>query len=162
MALANSLSQLAALAQGIIAIAQQVQSTSRIMYMLGPFMFSRDTAAPNTLTRTNSYSWVKQARLGRDAASQFTGIGDDRFEIEGTIYPEYAGGIEQITLMRLLAGQGEPYMFVSGKGIVYGDYCITSIEETDREFNKDGSPKKVEFTITLERYGDDNNGGGFF
>ena len=162
MALANSLSQLSAIAQGIVAVAEQLQSTSRIMYMLGPFMFSRDTAAPNSLTRSNKYDWVQQGRMGRDSASQFVGNSEDRIELQGTIYPEYAGGVEQITLMRLLAGEGIPYLFVAGTGIVYGDYCISSIEETDKHFHANGSPKQVDFTLVLDRYGEDDLTGGLF
>ncbi|NVK42099.1 MAG: phage tail protein [Oceanospirillaceae bacterium] len=133
------------------------------MYMLGPFMFSRDTAAPQSITRTNNYEWAKQPRLGRESASQFTGIGDDTIELEGVIYPHYKGGTEQITLMRLMAQEGKPLMFVSGNGFVYGEYCIVDIEEKGTYLAANGDPRKVEFTLTLERYGsDDDDTGSLF
>lgn len=163
MSVISSISTLASLAKGALGVAVQVQNTSRIMYMLGPFMFSRDTAAPQTISRTNHYEWSQQARLGRENSNQFTGIGEDTIELEGVLYPEYKGGTEQITLMRLMAEQGKALMFVSGTGFVYGEYCIVDVEEKGMHLAPNGKPKKVEFTLTLQRYGaDDDDAGGLF
>ncbi len=156
---ANTLSEISKVAQGAVALVQQLQNSARIMYMLGPFMFSRDTASPQSIERTSEYSWTQQSRLGRDSASQFTGITNDTFDIEGVIYPEYKGGIEQITLMRILAEQGEPLMFVSGTGVVHGNYCILSVEETAQHLAPNGSPRKLEFTLSLQKYGADDEDG---
>lgn len=152
----GSLGALGKLAKAASAIATQVQNSSRIMYMLGPVMFSRDTVSPKTLNRTTDYSWPLQARIGRTGARQFTGINNDTIEVDGTLYPQYGGGTEQITLLRLLAETGEPQIFLNGQGIVYGKWCIVNVEEKSTYLNPNGSAKKIDFTVTLEAYGEDD------
>ena len=38
---------------------------------------------------------------------------------------------------------------------VWGDWVITQIEETGREFYADGAPRAISFSITLAEYGHD-------
>ena len=154
----TSLSNFSRLRAGISAVAAQVGRSSRIMWMLGPFMFSRDTAAPSTSRRTAEYSWPGQGRFGRDPALQFTGNGADTIKLDGTIYPHYRGGLNQIAAMRELAGLGEPQLLIDGRGMVYGKWVIQRVEETGTVFLDNGTPRKISFRISLQRYGEDRTG----
>lgn len=154
----TSLTNFSRLRAGIEAVHAQAQRSSRIMWMLGPFMFSRDTAAPAKLQRVTEFSWPSQARMGRDPALQYTGPGADTIDLDGVIYPHYKGGLSQMQAMRELAGLGEPQLLVDGRGMVYGKWSILRVEETGSVFFDNGTPRKIEFKLSLQRYGEDNAG----
>jgi phage protein U len=151
----ESLTNFSRLRQGIEAVAAQAQNSSRIMWMLGPFMFSRDTAAPTTLRRSTEFGWASQDRFAKGPALQYTGPGADTFDLDGTIYPHYAGGLGQVQAMRELAGLGLPQLLVDGRGVVYGKWAILRVEETGTVLAPNGTPRKVAFKVSLQRYLDD-------
>ena len=122
---------------------------------LGDYRFSVDTAAFGKLSRSVEYRWPSQDRAGRRPAKQFTGIGTETIEVDGVIYPHYKGGLGQMDEFRALAGEGVPYLLVDGRGKVWGKFCIESIKETRTVFFADGTPRKIEFALTLSHYGED-------
>ena len=139
---------------------------STTMMTLGNFQFSIDTAAYQGLKRENSWRWAKQERIGRDAAQQYIGPGNDKVTLDGTIYPHFRGGLGQLDAMRSLADQGEELRLVDGRGYVLGTYVITRISENQAIFASEGVPLKQEFQIELALYGEDgvpnsaSSGGG--
>lgn len=130
------------------------------MMTLGSFQFSIDTAAFDDLKRVTTYRWKQQERLGREPANQFIGIGNDKFTINGTIYPAYRGGLGQINQMREAAALGEEQQLIDGTGNVIGPFVITSITEVQTVFASEGVPLKQEFTMELAQYGEDQTTGG--
>ncbi len=130
-----------------------------MMMILGNYRFSIDSAAYQTFARSTEYRWEELQRLGKESAMQFLGNGTDSITLEGTIYPQFKGGVQQIENMRSQAGQGVPLMLISGNGTAFGRWCITSVTEHQETFMKDGSPRKVTFSITLKKYGEDNQNG---
>lgn len=128
------------------------------MAKLGPFQFSIETAAFDTLQHNASYKWQGKERIGRTPAQQFTGPEAETITLGGAIYPHYKGGIKQIGLMRALAktGQPQPLIYAFERvGQYCGKWCITSVDETRTVFFDDGSPRKIEFNLTLVEYGED-------
>lgn len=130
-----------------------------MMMILGNYRFSIDSAAYQTFARSSEYRWEELKRIGKESAMQFLGIGTDTITLEGTIYPQYRGGIGQIEHMRSEAGQGIPLMLISGNGTAFGRWCIVSVTEHQETFLKDGSPRKLTFSITLKKYGEENQNG---
>ena len=133
---------------------------TKTMMALGDFRFSIDTAAYQKLQRTVEYRWPAQARVGRRPARQFVGIGDESISLDGVIYPSFAGGLGQLDQMRELAGQGKPLIMTlgpdeKGSGRVMGKFCITRVAETQPEHFSDGTPRKQEFRLQLDHYGED-------
>ena len=63
------------------------------------------------------------------------------------------------TLMRAQAGLGKPLFLVSGNGFAFGRWCIVKITENQSNFLNDGAPRKIEFSISLKRYGEDQKRG---
>ncbi|ETX03575.1 MAG: tail protein (plasmid) [Candidatus Entotheonella factor] len=128
---------------------------SQTMLALGDFRFAVDTAAYQTLQRTSAYRWPGQERLAREPALQFTGPGTETLTLDGVIYPAFRGGLGQLDAMREMAARGEPLLLVDGLGQVRGQWVITQIEESQSHFLPKGIPRKMTFTLSLQRYGED-------
>ncbi len=126
-----------------------------MMMILGVYRFAISSAAYQTLKRQSEYRWQEVNRLNANPALQFTGFGTETIELEGTIYPHFKGGLRQVTLMRAEAGVGKPLMLISGNGYAFGRWCIVKISENQSMFMKDGAPLKIEFSVSLKRYGED-------
>jgi hypothetical protein len=130
-----------------------------MMMILGVYRFAINNAAYQTLKRQSEYRWQEINRMGANPALQFTGFGVETIDLEGVIYPHFKGGLRQVTLMRAEAGVGKPLMLISGNGNAFGRWCIVKISENQSVFMKDGTPLKIEFSISLKRYGEDSKPG---
>ncbi len=128
---------------------------SLVMMALGTFRFGVNQANYQTFSRTASWRWEAQDRVGRRPAMQFIGPGADDITLEGVIYPHFRGGLRQVEMMRLVANQGQPLILVDGLGWVWERWVITSVEERKSLFMADGTARKIEFTMTLSAYGSD-------
>ncbi|WP_320172618.1 phage tail protein [Maridesulfovibrio sp.] len=122
------------------------------MLKLGDFIFSVDTAAYQDLQRSTARNWAKINRIGKRAAHQDLGPGDDSITLPGVIYPTYKGGLGQIDKMREMQGKGEPLMLVDGLGNVHDKWVIVTLTEKDDAFFRDGVAQKQEFTLKIERF----------
>ncbi len=89
------------------------------------------------------------------AASQFLGPGDDTITLSGWITPDIAGDIVSIHELRTMGDKGEPYVMVSGTGVIYGLWEITTLDETQTLFYPNGTPRKIEFSLSLHRVDDE-------
>lgn len=126
-----------------------------IMMMIGPFPFGINTAAYDALSRTSSWRWKSQARVGRAPALQFVGPDAQSITLSGIILPAFRGGLGQVAAMRDVADTGEPQLLVDGRGFVLGDWVIKSIDEREGAHLSHGAPQRIEFSMTLEEYGED-------
>lgn len=125
-----------------------------IMLALGDYRFSIDTAAYDQLRRASAYRWSSQERVRKAPALQYGGEGDETIELQGTIYPTYRGGLDQLDLMRAEAGKGVPLLLVDGLGRVHGHYAIEHVDETRSVLFANGMPRRMEFSLGLKRYND--------
>jgi len=126
-----------------------------MMLALGPYRFSLNTGAYQSLKRSSEYRWSALERIGQEPLLQAVGPGSDRIDLDGVIYPHFRGGLGQINAMRDAAVRQEPLMLINGLSEVLGRFVITQIEETQNTFLPDGVPRKIEFRLSLERYGED-------
>lgn len=128
------------------------------MARLGDFTFNIDTAAFQALERVSSWRWQGIDRIGRKPAQQNTGQEADTINLSGVIYPHYKGGLGQVGRMRAQANLGEPlpliYAFESA-GQYCGLWCIKQITEARTVFFSDGTPRRIEFSLSLVEYGED-------
>jgi phage protein U len=125
------------------------------MMALGGYRFSLDTATYQELRRRNAYRWQAQDRLQRMPAQQFLGPGGETLDLKGVIYPHYRGGFGQIDAMREQAGMGVPLLLVDGLGIIWGQWVVLQVDETRSLPFDNGQPRKLEFQLSLARYGED-------
>lgn len=124
-----------------------------VLMKLGSFTFGVDTAAYQELTRSNEYRWKTVNTVGKQGR-QYIGEGLETISLNGTIFPLYKGGTDQLDDIRELANTGEPQILVDGRGNVWGKFTIDRVEERATNFLSNGAPRKQKFTIKLTRFHD--------
>lgn len=124
--------------------------------MLGAYPFMLNTAAYQQLKRNADYRWKELDRIGRKPAQQYIGPGADQITLEGEILPHWKGGAAQVDVMRAQASLGVPLVLLEGYGgFVLGTWVILKINETKSELMGDGTPRVINFSMTLKEYGED-------
>lgn len=127
------------------------------------YYFNVDTAGFQRLTRTSSYAWKEQTRLGRRSAQQSVGLGPESLSLHGVVMPLFirAGdnsqrvGWNQPRTLRELAELREPVNLSSGRGDDLGNWCLTKITETQEALFANGVPRQQTLDLEFTRYGDD-------
>lgn len=131
-----------------------------VMMQLGGFQFGINTAAFQSLARSNEWRWPSQDRFGKPPVLQHVGQGAETITLPGVIYPEWRGGLGQLDAMRAQAGKGQPLTMVDGQGRMMGLWAIERIDEKQAIFADAGMPRKVEFTLQLRRFFESEATGG--
>ncbi|SCZ38177.1 MULTISPECIES: phage tail protein [Pseudomonas] len=126
-----------------------------MMLALGMFVFSLSTAAYQELQRQTDWRHASSGRVGAAPARQFIGRGEDSITLPGVILPELAGSALSLDALRLMANTGKAWPMVEGSGRIYGLWIIESLSETKTLFFRDGTPRRIEFTLNLKRIDDD-------
>lgn len=129
-----------------------------MMLALGMFVFSLSTAAYQELQRQTEWRHASNNRIGAAPARQFMGRGDDAITLPGIIFPELAGSTLSLDALRLMANTGKAWPMVEGSGRIYGLWVIESLSETRTLFFRDGTPRRIEFSLSLKRIDDDRIG----
>ncbi len=124
---------------------------------LGLFVFSLNTLSYQELQRRTSWKHPTQSLVGARDASQFLGPGEDIITLAGSIVPEFAGDVASLDELRRMANTGQAWALVEGSGTIYGAFVITELDETKSLFFVDGTPRKIEFTLTLRRVDQDDD-----
>ncbi|MFR0689549.1 phage tail protein [Enterobacterales bacterium AE_CKDN230030158-1A_HGKHYDSX7] len=126
------------------------------------FFFNIDTVPFESATRTSQLTWKEQARLGRRAAQQYVGVGDESLMLKAVIMPGLARvgdkrvGREYPEQLRGIALSGKPVSLISGYGDPLGTWCLTKVTETQTLLFTDGTPRHQALDLEFHRYGDDN------
>ncbi len=126
-----------------------------MMMSLGTFVFSLSTLAYQQLQRQRSWRHATSERIGARPASQFLGPGEDSIELSGLLAPDLTGDPLSIDTLASMADEGRPYALVDGSGVVYGAYVVTSVNETQTLQFADGTPRRIEFQLSLQRVPDE-------
>ena len=126
-----------------------------MMLSLGMFVFSLSTLAYQELQRQTNWRHASNSRVGAPPALQFVGRGEDTITLPGIILPELAGSVLSLDALRLMANTGKAWPMVEGTGRIYGLWVIESLSETKTVFFRDGTPRRIEFILTLKRTDDD-------
>ncbi|MDV4235882.1 phage tail protein [Acinetobacter baumannii] len=121
-----------------------------MMMIFGMFVFSIPTATYQQLQRTTTWKHPSNSRVGDMPAYQFTGKGEDVITLDGSIVPEFGSQLS-LTALRLMGDTGKSFPLIAGNGKIYGLWVLKSVNETQSYFFKDGTPRKIEFTLTLEK-----------
>lgn len=126
-----------------------------MMLTLGTFVFSLPTLAYQQLQKSQEWRHSKSQRIGVRPAMQYVGPGDEIIELSGLIAPEITGDPASLDTLREFANEGRPLALVDGTGVVHGAFVILNISTTNTLFFKDGTARRIEFRLTLERADDD-------
>ena len=125
-----------------------------MMMALGLYVFSLSTAAYQQLQRQTNWRHPSNSRIGALPARQYLGKGEDTITLSGLIMPELTGERVSLNALRLMADTGKAWPMVEGTGRIYGLWIIESFSETNALFFRDGAPRRIEFTLTLQRADD--------
>ena len=125
-----------------------------MLMALDQFAFGLSTLAYSELQRQTAWKHRNTSRVGARDARQFVGPGDDTISLQGILAPELTGTLASLDQLRAMADAGDAYALVDGAGRVYGAFVIESIAENQSFHTKDGTPRRIEFTIGLTRVDD--------
>ncbi|WP_249329899.1 phage tail protein, partial [Escherichia coli] len=106
------------------------------------------TLPHQTMQRESDYRWPSNSRIGKRDAFQFLGVGEENITLAGVLYPELTGGKLTMTTLRLMAEEGRAWPLLDGTGMIYGMYVISKVSETGSIFFADGTPRKIDFTLS--------------
>ena len=124
---------------------------SYTLMAFGPFAFGMQTAAYDELRRQMQFKHGAAVRVGERDSYQYLGAGEEIVTLSGTVAPGVTGTLASITQLEAMGAGGQAYVLVDGAGYVYGVYFIDRIETTQRYFLDDGTPRRVDFSVTLYR-----------
>jgi len=125
-----------------------------MMMALGLFVFSLPTAAYQDFQRQTAWRHPSNNRVGAAPVRQYLGKGDDTITLSGLIVPEISGQRLSLDTLRLMGDSGKAWPLVEGTGRIYGLWIIESLSETSTLFFADGAPRRIEFSLTLQRVDD--------
>lgn len=118
------------------------------------FYFNLSTAGFDTLRRQTSYNVAAQERLTRRPALQAVSKGGESITVSGAIFTGRAGA-GQLDQLRGIGFAMAPLMLTTGYGHALGQWYLTRIEEEQAGLFADGMPRKQQFTLEFQRYGED-------
>lgn len=125
------------------------------MMSLGLFVFMRQTIPYQETSRELSWNHPTNNVVGKLPRTQFTGKAGETLTLSGTLMPEITGGKMSLTALELMAEKGTPYPLIDGATfMIKGWFVIESISEQATEFFGDGSPRRIDFSMTLKRTDD--------
>lgn len=122
---------------------------------LGLFVFSLTTAPLSDRQRSTNWRHARSEPIGQRATSEYIGPGEDRITLNGQITHDIAGTVVSLDVLRAMADTGEAYVYVLGTGKIEGAFTIENIEEGATRLFADGTPRLIDFSITLVRTTDD-------
>lgn len=126
-----------------------------MMMTWGLFVFGLETLPYQELRRSSTWRHPTNSRVGLRPGTQFLGQGDETITLPGVLYPELTGGRTAIELARAMADRGEAWPLIERSGKIYGLFVCESMTDNAGSLMNNGAPRKIEFTLTLKRVGDD-------
>ncbi len=67
--------------------------------------------------------------MTRSIAQQAVGLGDDKLNLKGAIFPGFKGGLKQLDTLRSMGRNLQPLSLTTGYGEVLGNWCLLSVDE---------------------------------
>ncbi|ENG46116.1 phage P2 GpU family protein [Escherichia coli p0305293.7] len=120
-----------------------------MMLALGMFVFMRQTLPHQTMQRESDYRWPSNSRIGKRELS-VSRCGRKTSRLPVCFIPTDRRKLTMTTL-RLMAEEGRAWPLLDGTGMIYGMYVISRVSEAGSIFFADGTPRKIDFTLSLTR-----------
>lgn len=134
---------------------------------IGPHMFACLPLSLQKITETTKANWPAIARFGVAPARQFTGLGEDEFEVEGLMFHDEWGGMGDYLALKATQRIGIPVPLIgwgaaAGYALVFGDVVVLDVGATHEHIGFAGVGRKMTFTVKLGAFGGDGFLGGLF
>ena len=128
------------------------------LWSLGEFVFSINTLAPDTISRSEGWRWPDQGRIGDYPIRQFVGPEAGKFTLAGTQLPEHFGAAGQVERLHVIAARGEPVALIDGAGNSLGQWSILQVQDDGtRWLTGTSTGRSVQFRVELSRPGDETS-----
>ncbi|CNJ93697.1 phage P2 GpU [Yersinia mollaretii] len=121
------------------------------MMALGMFVFMLKTVPYQDFQHQMAWRHPSNTRIGLRPISQFIGPDKESITLSGLLYPELTGGKVSLMALQLMADTGKAWSLIEGNGAIHGMFVIESISRGKSIFFRDGSARKIEFTLKLKR-----------
>ncbi len=122
-----------------------------MMMVLGLYVFMLRTVPYQELQYQRNWRHATNSRINRRPSTQFLGPDNDTLTLSGVLLPEITGGRLSLLALELMAETGKAWPLIEGSGTIYGMFVIESLSQTKTEFFESGTPRRIEFTLTLKR-----------
>lgn len=134
---------------------------------IGPHIFASLPLSLQKITETTKANWPAVNRFSIGPARQFTGRGEDEFEIEGLYFDQEWGGHAEYLELKATQAAGQPVELLGaaagGLGAsVFGTVVILEVGATHEYIDFSGIGRKVAFSVKLAPFGGDGAFGGLF
>lgn len=120
----------------------------------GLFVFSMTTAPIKGINRQRVWRYARPNVLDTRAKGIFLGPGEDTITITGQISHDIAGHELSLDALALMGDEGKAWPLVKGTGQILGSFQLESIDETHRDLFPNGSPRAIDFSMSLTRVDD--------
>ena len=128
---------------------------------VGPFRF--DVAAGTEYSELRRHArrrWAARERFGQPPALEDLGRDAETLTVRGTIWVQSATDLTALAALKTAAGldaEADPPdplpVYLGGgpgaSGVFLGQWVVTRLAETERTLRADGTPTRVDFTVTL-------------
>lgn len=118
---------------------------------LGGVVFQIEPLNYQRLSSSMTTSFAEHSVLGAPKVYEHTGEGDRSFDIKGTVFPEFSGGMDELQALEMMRSSGQPQSLMLGSGFTAGWVLIKSIKQDHEHIGASGIGREVSFTLSLER-----------
>lgn len=122
-----------------------------MMMCYGFFVFCLKTLPFQNMKVNKSWNWAANNRVNQRSALQFTGPNNETITLSGTVYSEITHGGVSIDLLERMADLSVPMPLIEGDGVPLGFFVLNNVDKTYTELNRNGTPRKIDFTIKLTK-----------
>lgn len=113
-----------------------------------------EDAGMTGFTSKAAWRWASKEPVKGAPRREFHGRDTFTVGLSGAVYPGQVGDVRCLIKLGKLGDSGEPHPLTDGTGHTYGMYTLKDIPVT-REHWVGGVPRKITFTLTLERWTDE-------
>jgi uncharacterized protein len=138
-----------------------------VLLAIGPHVFESLPLSLQKITEKTKADWPANKRFGKGPARQFTGRGEDEFEVEGLYWDADWGGHDDYLALKATQLSGDPVELIgwaagSGAAQIFGTVVILEVGATHEKLLGNGLGTKTEFSVKMAPFGGDDAFGGLF
>lgn len=129
------------------------------LYTYGGIAIQVVPFSAESLVFEQSADFAPKDLLGSIRSREFVGLGDDRIQFIGRLFPEAVaslpggagGGLNELEKLDKLRREATAHLLLRGDGRNLGWFFLEGIQQTHASLRRDGLPRRVEYSFSLVR-----------